>query len=121
VDAAFEGVPAAVGVGVGGFGLGEEVAEVEEVLLVAAALREAIAGPFVDEFVRGYGGRSMGEGAGLRDGVESAIFVKTFTIPAVCEPREKMSLQPIIRVACEDLHKKKCAGHPGRVAATVKS
>ena len=37
-DAAFEGVPGAFGVGLGGLGLAEEFAEIEEVLLAGAAL-----------------------------------------------------------------------------------
>ncbi len=38
-DAAFEGVPGAFGVGGGRFGLAEEIAEVEEVLLAGVTLR----------------------------------------------------------------------------------
>lgn len=51
MDAAFESVPGAVGVGFGGFGLAEELAQVEEVLLASAAFGEISGLPFVDKFV----------------------------------------------------------------------
>ncbi len=51
VDAAFEGVPGAVGIGGGGLGLAEQIAEVEEVLLAGAALGERDGLPFLDELV----------------------------------------------------------------------
>ncbi len=49
--AAFERIPGAFGVGSGGFGLAQQVAEVEEVLLAGAALGELRGLPFLDEFV----------------------------------------------------------------------
>jgi hypothetical protein len=70
VDAAFEGVPGAVGVGGGRFGLAQQVAEVAEVLLVGAALGERGGLPFLDEFLGrqrwdwGLGNRVEGKGTG---------------------------------------------------------
>ncbi len=54
-DTAFEGVPSAFGIGGGRFGLAEEVAEVEEVLLACAALGELSGLPLLNEFVRSQG------------------------------------------------------------------
>lgn len=53
VDAAFERVPSAFGIGFRGLGLAEELAEVEEVLLASATLGERNVLPFLDEFVGG--------------------------------------------------------------------
>jgi hypothetical protein len=51
IDAALECVPSALGVGGGRFGLAEEVAEVEEMLLAGAALGELSGLSFLDERV----------------------------------------------------------------------
>ncbi len=50
----FEGVPGAVGIGLGRFGLAEQLAQVEEVLLAGAALGEGHTLPFGDELLRGH-------------------------------------------------------------------
>jgi hypothetical protein len=54
MDATFECVPRALGISGGRFGFNEEVAEIEEVLLAGAALRERRALPFTDKFVWGH-------------------------------------------------------------------
>ncbi len=53
-DAALEGVPLAVGIGVGGLGLVEQVAEIEEVLLAGAPLGEVHPLPLGDELLRSH-------------------------------------------------------------------
>lgn len=55
-DAALEAVPGAVGVGGGRFGLAEELAEVEKVLLAGGPLGELGGLPLGDEFLRCHGG-----------------------------------------------------------------
>ena len=62
VDAAFEGVPRAVGVGLGGLGLAEEVAEVEKMLLAGAALGKRDGLPLGDELLRSQGGAAKNDG-----------------------------------------------------------
>ena len=50
-DAALEGVPRPVAVGIGGFGLPQEVAQIAEVLLISAALRKLRLAPLGDELL----------------------------------------------------------------------
>ncbi len=49
-----EGVPSAVGIGLGRLGLAEQFAEVEKVLLAGAPLGEGHALPLGDELLRGH-------------------------------------------------------------------
>ena len=63
VDAALEGVPGAVGVGLGRLGLAEQVAQVEEVLLAGGALGERHLLPLGDEFLRSHPGERRRRGA----------------------------------------------------------
>jgi len=63
VDAAFEGVPGAFGIGGGGLGLAKQLAQVEKVLLGGAALRQGRALPFGDELLRSH---CRGQGSGVR-------------------------------------------------------
>ena len=51
-DAALEGVPGAVGIGLGRLGLAEQVAQIEKVLLVGGAFGEIGRLPLGDEFLR---------------------------------------------------------------------
>ena len=53
-DAAFEGVEGAFGVGRGGLGLAEHVAQVEEMLLASAPLGKIGSLPLGDEFLRSH-------------------------------------------------------------------
>ncbi len=54
VDGFFEGVVLAGGVGLGGGGLVEEVAEVEEMFVGGGAFGKGCAGPFLDEGLGGH-------------------------------------------------------------------
>jgi hypothetical protein len=56
VDAAFERVPGAFGIGGGGLGLAKQLAQIEKVLLGGAALRQGRALPFRDELLRSHPG-----------------------------------------------------------------
>lgn len=65
LDAAFEGVPRAVGIGVGRFGLSEEIAEIKEVLLTDAPLGEMHLLPLGDELLGSHASRGMWCDGGL--------------------------------------------------------
>jgi hypothetical protein len=52
MNAALEGVPGAVGIGLGGFGLAQQIAKVEKMLLGRGALGEVGSFPLGDEFLR---------------------------------------------------------------------
>ena len=58
--APLEGEPLAVGVGLGGLGVAEQFAEVEEVLLGGGAFRQGDTGPLLDEFVNVHGRAEAG-------------------------------------------------------------
>jgi hypothetical protein len=76
----------------GGFGLVEEVAEVEEVLLAGAALGELRGLPLLDELVRGQGGSVE---LGVRSGERVAqawaarLPVNERTLTLALSPRER--------------------------------
>ena len=55
LDALLEGVPGAFGVHFGGFGLVQEFAQVQEVLLTGAALGKVRLSPLGDELLGGHG------------------------------------------------------------------
>jgi hypothetical protein len=59
-DAAFKGIEGAVGVGGGRFGLIEQVAEIEKVLLAGAAFGEVGLLPLGDEILRCSRARAWG-------------------------------------------------------------
>jgi hypothetical protein len=60
VDAALESVEGAIRINLGGLGLAQKLAQVQEMLLIGAAFGEIGAFPFVNKLLRGHG-RIIGE------------------------------------------------------------